>query len=120
MPGGPVISNLYYAMSLAAFLAALWFAGRKERRETLDKATATLLSTYQQTITAQAERIALLERDKKDMTVQLEKQGSRIEYLEELLIGGGHSQVVAPGSVPPVQGAGRGRGAAHSAPGGNG
>lgn len=111
-------SNLYYAMSLAAFVAALWFGGRNSRREAIDSATTALVGTQTGLITAQAERIALLEQDKKDMNLLIQKQGSRIEYLEELLLGG-EANVVGSGSLSVMQRAGRRSGAAHPAPEGN-
>lgn len=114
-------NNLYYLMSLAAFIATLLFQGRRSRRDELDVATASLLGTYQQTITAQAERIALLERDKSEQADLIQKLNARTDYLEELLLGHGHDpKLVQQGAVPDLLRPGRVQPSANPATGANG
>lgn len=95
-----MVTSLYYVLELAAFLAVLWFQGRRQKNEAVESINTQLFSSQTALITAQAERIALLEKDKQDLTEVLQKQQARIDYLEEVLGIHGNAQVVPKGTTP--------------------
>lgn len=91
MPG---VGTFYYLLELGAFCAALWFAAKGQRNDAGDRAIHTLAETQANTITAQAERIAVLEAENKSLKGVIEKQDERINYLEEIVGIHGHPKVV--------------------------
>jgi hypothetical protein len=99
-----MVTSFYYVMELAAFLAALWWSGKRHKSEALDSVATQLLANQTALISAQAERIALLEQAKKDLEEENRKQLVRIDYLEEVLGIHGNTQVVQPRTSPNKRG----------------
>lgn len=95
-----MVTSLYYVLELAGFLAALWWSGRRMKNEAVENVNTQLIASQNSLIAAQAERIALLEKDKKDLTEVLQKQQARIDYLEEVLGIHGNAPVVQKGIAP--------------------
>ena len=91
--------TLYYLLGLGVLIAAIFFSGRKNKNEAVESLTAQLVTGQTALISAQSERIALLEKANKDLIEQNKIQQARIEYLEELLNIHGNPKVVQPGAV---------------------
>ncbi len=94
MPG---VGILYYVVELATFLAGLYFGSKKQKNESLERASELLANTQAGTITAQAERIAVLENENRELKETISRMRERVEYLEEVVGIHGHSQVVREG-----------------------
>lgn len=87
-------SNFYYVMELAAFIAVLVFQGRISKNKAAEATAAQAVASQTIVISAQAERIALLEKQNSDQATKLKTYETRIAYLEEVLNIHGPAQVV--------------------------
>lgn len=78
-------SNIYYTLTLASFLAVLWWQGRGQKNQAVESVTATLVASQNSLISTQAERIALLENQNKEQAATISKQHDEIEELRNEL-----------------------------------
>lgn len=84
---------MYYALGIVIIVTTAWFTGRKAHNDAANGVREELNKTLTQVVTAQAERIALLEKQNEEQAKLLAKYSARIDYLEERL-GIGYSKVV--------------------------
>jgi hypothetical protein len=96
--------------------AGMFFAGKRKGKHEAQTETITTLESL---VKALKDKVELLEQDKREQGLLIEKQNVWIEYLKGMVTGA-NPQLVPPGTLPDLHGSGRGGGAADPAAGGDG
>lgn len=86
--------NLYYLLELATFVAVLFWQGKKQKNSGVEEAASKLNKTQADTIEALVAQNQTLLQEKKDLTEEVSRLTTRVEYLEEVLNIRGNAKMV--------------------------